>query len=141
MDELARQLNVARASFRMSPLTVSFWAAQSPRPNPLLKLGFSDSSLATQVIDLQSDELQLLRDMRKGHRADITRADRMLRTAVPDKESITLERFESYRRLHAKAAGRVTRPEATFRMMHDWIREGSAILCPPAWMEQMWDLR
>jgi hypothetical protein len=129
VDELAAKLKIARSSFRLSPLAPAFWKSDTQKPNPLVKLGFSDISLASQMIDLQPDELQLLREMRKGHRADITRAERMLQTAALDKENITLETFERYRLLHHKAAGRVTRPLVTFQMMHSWIREGSAILC------------
>lgn len=128
VDELARQLNVARASFRMSPLAGSFWDAPIPKPNPLLKLGFSDVSLTTQVIGLVADEQQLLVGMRKGHRADITRSEKLLQATVLDKDSVTSESFERYRMLHHRAAGRVTRPLATFQMMYNWIRDGLAIL-------------
>jgi hypothetical protein len=128
IDELADRLKIVRASFRMSPLASSFWNATSTRINPLLKSGFSDISLATQVIDLSQDEKGLLREMRKGHRADITRAERILQATVLDTDTITQEAFERYRLLHRKAAGRVTRPLATFQMMYDWIRNGLAIL-------------
>jgi hypothetical protein len=128
VNELARELNVARASFRMSPLAGSFWDATIPMPNPLLKFGFSDVSLTTQVIELVADEQQLLVGMRKGHRADITRAEKLLQATVLDKDSVTSEAFERYRMLHHKAAGRVTRPLATFQMMYNWIRDGLAIL-------------
>jgi hypothetical protein len=128
VDELARRLNVARASFRMSPLAISLWDATIPKPNPLLKLGFSDISLTTHVIELVADEEQLLRGMRKGHRADITRSEKLLQATVLDKDSITSEAFERYRMLHHRAAGRVTRPLATFQMMYNWIRDGLAIL-------------
>ena len=129
VDELASKIKVVRASFRMSPIAPSFWRSDAQKPNPLLKFGFSDISLASQVIDLQPDELQLLRAMRKGHRADITRAERTLQADILDRENIAHERFESYRRLHHKAAGRVTRPSETFEMMRQWITQGTAILC------------
>lgn len=128
IDELADRLKIVRASFRMSPLASSFWNTTPPRINPLLKSGFSDISLATQVIDLSQDEKGLLREMRKGHRADITRAERILQATVLDTDTTTPEAFERYRLLHRKAAGRVTRPLATFQMMYDWIRDGLAIL-------------
>jgi hypothetical protein len=129
IDELAGQLQVARASFRMSPLAPAFWKSTTPRPNPFLKQGFCDVSLATQVLDLTGDEQQLLREMRKGHRADVTRAGKMLQAVVLDQDNITPEGFERYRLLHQKAAGRVTRPLATFQMMYEWIRAGFAALC------------
>ena len=128
VDQLADELRVGRASFRMSPLAPSFSNVTAPQMNPMLKWGFNDISLATQVIDLTAEEQQLLRKMRKGHRADITRAAKLMQATIFDKDSITHERFERYRLLHKKAAGRVTRPLATFQMMYDWIRNGLAIL-------------
>jgi len=128
VDELARQLNVARASFRMSPLARSFGDATIPAPNPLLKYGFNDISLTTQVIHLVPEEQQLLQGMRKGHRADVSRGEKLLQATILDKDSVTSEAFERYRLLHHKAAGRSTRPLATFQMMYKWIRDGLAIL-------------
>ncbi|HUK25568.1 MAG TPA: GNAT family N-acetyltransferase [Terriglobales bacterium] len=129
LESLAEQLKVKRASFRASPLAPSFWSSPTPRPNPLLKMGFADISWATQVLDLDADEAQLLRGMRKGHRADITRGEKLMQARILDRHNITSEAFESYRLLHHRAAGRVTRPLVTFEMMHGWIRDGLAILC------------
>jgi hypothetical protein len=129
VDFLANKQNVARIAFRSSPLAAAFWGRSAPAPNPLVRLGFNDISLATQILDLQADDTEQLRGMRKGHRADITRAEKLLQATVLDKETVTQEAFDRYRELHRKAAGRVTRPLATFQMMHDWIRNGLAVLC------------
>ena len=128
LDSLAEELRVQRASFRMSPLAPDFWKSAVPQPNPLTKLGFADISQASHVIDLCPDPQSLLRDMRKGHRADITRAEKLLDAQVLDQQSITQDAFERYRMLHHKAAGRVTRPLITFEMMHHWIQQGLAVL-------------
>jgi hypothetical protein len=128
VDFLAKRLNVQRSSFRMSSPAPSFWKSSVPQPNPLMKLGFCDTSMATQVIDLSIEGQQLLRNMRKGHRADISRAEKLMQAAVFDQDTITLEAFERYRLLHQKAAGRITRPLETFNMMYEWIRKGLGIL-------------
>ena len=47
---------------------------------------------------------------------------------VFDQTNITEAFFEAYRLLHHKAAGRVTRPLSTFRMMFEWIQRGLAVL-------------
>ncbi len=132
IDQLAANLDVARASFRISPLAPSFWSRSFPHANPLLKFGFNDISQATQILDLAQDEQCLLRDMRKGHRADIARASRLLRATVFDQTNITKDSFNRYRLLHQKAAGRVTRPLQTFELMYQWICSGHAILCAAA---------
>ncbi len=129
VDELAGRINIARASFRMSPLAPSFWNSPFQAANPLLRLGFSDISLATQVIDLSQDEEALRHGMRSEHRLHVNRASKSLETTVLDAATATQEQFDQYRVMHRRAAGRVTRPIETFQMMYGWIRAGSAILC------------
>lgn len=128
IDELAAANRVQRISFRISPPAPFFWRFTPPEPNPLLREGFSDVSLLTQVIDLTLPEEQLLRDMRKGHRADIKRAEKIMCASVLDTSNITADAFERYRLLHRKAAGRTTRPLKTFELMHSWIQQGLAVL-------------
>jgi len=128
IDELAIANRVHRISFRVAPPAPSFWRFTHPHPNPLLREGFSDISLLTQVIDLSKPEDQLLRDVRNGHRADIKRAEKIMSACVLDSSNITSDQFERYRLLHHKAAGRITRPLSTFEMMYRWIQDGLAVL-------------
>jgi hypothetical protein len=128
IDLLARDHNVQRAFFRASPPAPNEWQPPRKEIRPMTRFGYLDISLATQIVDLSPDEPALLRDMRKGHRAAIKQADKVLSSVVFDKLSINDVVFDEYRLLHAKAAGRVTRPLSTFQMMRDWIRQGYAIL-------------
>ena len=128
IDELAAANRVQRVSFRISPPAPFFWRFTHPKPNPLLRDGFADVSLLTQVIDLSLPEEQLLREMRKGHRADIKRAEKHMTGSVLDSSNITADAFDRYRLLHHKAAGRITRPLKTFELMYKWIQEGFAAL-------------
>ncbi len=128
IDELAVKHRAHRVSFRFSPPAPFFWRFTHPCPNPLLTEGFSDISLLTQVIDLSKPEEQLMRELRNDHYRNIRRAERIMSVSVFDSSSITAEQFERYRLLHAKAAGRITRPVSTFQMMHRWIQDGLAVL-------------
>jgi len=128
IDELARANRVQRISFRMSPPAPAFWGFTHPEPNPLVGEGFSDVTLLTRIIDLSQPEHELLADMRKGHRADIKRAEKLMSASVLDSSNITHDRFERYRLLHRKAAGRTTRPLKTFELMYSWIQDGWAVL-------------
>ena len=127
VDAAAAQCGAARVAFRDSPLPAGF-ARRAALGNPLLEFGYLDVSLRTQVIDLEPPETELWTGLRKGHRSDVRRAERTLRVEVFDAGTIRDEMFEAYRGLHAKAAGRVTRPDVTFELMHDWIRRGDALL-------------
>lgn len=128
VDRLAKEHSVQRVSWRTSPPASAPRNSGYPPLNPFLRHGYHDVSLPTQLLDLAEDETSLLRAMRKGHRADVGRAAKLMGAQVFDHSNITEERFEAYRLLHAKAAGRVTRPLSTFRMMFEWIQRGLAIL-------------
>ncbi len=128
VDRLAKEHSVRRVSFRTSPPASALWSSSCLLANPFLRHRFHDVSLPTQVLDLAQDEPSLLRAMRKGHRADVTRAEKLMSAQVFDQSNITEAFFEAYRLLHHKAAGRVTRPLSTFRMMFEWIQRGLAVL-------------
>lgn len=128
IDQLAVANRVQRVAFRTTPLAPCFWRSDYPLPNPLLREGFSDISLLSQVIDLSKTKEQLFREIRNDHRNDIKRAEKILSVSIFDNSNITDDHFERYRLLHHKAAGRTTRPRSTFDMMHRWIQEGFAAL-------------
>jgi hypothetical protein len=127
IDALVRQCGAGRVSFRDSPLSASF-ARRVSAGNPFVEHGYLDVSLRTQVIALEATEDELWSAIRKGHRSDIRRAERERQVEVYDKATLSRTAFAEYRALHAKAAGRVTRPELTFELMHEWIRRGDALL-------------
>jgi hypothetical protein len=114
-------------SLRDAPLAPRY-ADRAAFGNPLLDRGYVDTSLRTQILDLEVSEERLWSDIRKGHRSDIRRAEREMQADVFDGETLSDAVFEEYRGLHAKAAGRVTRPALTFELMRDWIRRGDALL-------------
>ncbi len=128
IEELAASNRVHRVSFRAAPLAPFFWQSNHPLPNPLLFEGYSDISSLTQVIDLSKPEDQLFRDLRNDYRQYIKRAEKIMSVSIFDGSNITSDQFERYRLLHRKAAGRTTRPQSTFDMMHRWIQDGLAIL-------------
>ena len=123
INVLAARFGVARGSFYVSPL-----AGDSAQFNGLMKLGFFNNSLHSQMLDLTPEIDVLWKDIRKGHKSDIKRGTAVFQVDVYDQGTITKEVFEQYRFLHHKAAGRVTRPLETFEMQYEWIREGCGLL-------------
>ncbi|MEK6744859.1 MAG: GNAT family N-acetyltransferase [Nitrospirota bacterium] len=128
IDRLARQEVIAYAAVEVNPL-LSLRDDPPHLCNPLPFLGFHATEIATHIIGLDRDEDSLLRDMRKGHKSDITAArNNGLSGRVFDAASITDDAFAAYRRLHLRAAGRQTRPDRTWELMHEWIKSGFAVL-------------
>jgi len=121
IDRLAKENNVKRVSFMIYPLSF-------PRYNYLMKQGYIDISINTQVIDLRQDLRIIHGAMRKGHDYDTDRGLKELGVNIWDKDNIDGGIFSQYCELHHKDAGKVTRPKTTFNMQLDWIKQGNAIL-------------
>lgn len=121
IDMLAAEHGVSRSLIRISPLTPNSF-------NSLMKYGYLDISLNTQLIDCSAPLETIKKGLRKGHISDLKRALKASKITVVDKTNITEEIFRNYEELHIKASGRRTRPQSTFDMMLAMIRRGNAIL-------------
>lgn len=123
IDQLAIRHQVVRALFRAYPL------AKRDRYNKLMRYGYQDCSLSTQVLDLSPPLDEIWSGVRKGHKYDIHRGEKNFNIAIYDKNNADKSVFDQYRLLHHKASGRMTRPVETFEMMYNWITSGSGMLC------------
>lgn len=126
IDRLARENNVKRVSIRQAPLSKSFLNKGIPF-NYLMRFGYTDNSLNTRLIDLHKNQEGLWNDLRRNHRRNIKKGDKF-KVTFYTKENITEELFMNYKELHRMAAGRQTRPDATFELMYQWLEQGSAFL-------------
>ena len=124
IDKLAAQYQVARASFRSNPL-----AKKRSDSNILMRYGYIDNSLNTQIIDLTLPVAELWSNVRKGHKYDVNRGKKNFEVHIYDKGNADKNIFDQYCLLHHKAAGRITRPIETFEMMYQWILSGEGMLC------------
>lgn len=128
IDILARDNGVVRASFRLCPLAPRFLNSNVPQNNYLMKHGYIDVSLNTQIIYL-GHSLKVIRNgLRKGHHYDINWGLKQFEVIALDQTNILKDDYVKYCELHHKAADRITRPIATFNMMYDWILAGDAVL-------------
>jgi hypothetical protein len=76
------------------------------------------------ICDLSLDEPTLHRNVRKSFQALINTGRRTMRLEYFNAANPKADLFDSYRRFHAKIAGRVTRPDASWMAMSDMITEG-----------------
>jgi len=131
IDQLAKANNVHSCLMKINPIASAFTFLHGSRfqYNYLMRFGFFNTSLNTQIIDLSKSLEQLMFEMRESHRYDIKRGDAIYTTTIFDSNTITKEIFDQYREMHHKAAGRITRPLETFEMMYQMIKNKKAILC------------
>jgi len=124
IDSLAEMKNVKKALCRASPL-----ARNKLKFNYLVKHGYLDDSLNTELIDLTRPIEEIWVAVRKGHKYDINRGKKSFKVELFDRDNADKGIFDQYRLLHHKAAGRVTRPVETFDMMYQWLMSGDGLLC------------
>ena len=128
LESSAGREGVGYASVRVPAVARSYVEHAGPFANPLLRYGYTDLAYLTQVIDLRKDLGDLWSDVRKGHKSDVKRAGEACELKVWDRHTITTPKFQEYRLLHARDAGRVTRSQRTFDLMLSWVKAGHAIL-------------
>jgi len=81
----------------------------------------------TQIIDLAQSEQQLWHDVRKSYRPLINKQRREMGTSDFTTESLTIDiAIRDMKELHKTQAGKVTRSDATWAMMGDWLKQKNA---------------
>lgn len=121
IDEIAKDSAAGKIMFSLDPLMGDSF-------NYLQRYGYLDSSILSYVIDLTKADL--LKACRKGHQSDIKKMleDKTFEIFFVDAEHPSYELHEEYRLLHAKCAGRVTRPKNTFDLQFEQLKQGHAVL-------------
>jgi len=128
INQLATEYNIVYARYFIEPLSDKILQSQY-KINPLIYFDFIDTSISTSVINLNFNEDELLRNIRKGHKADIKFAEKQgYAVSIFDKNNITDEAFLTYKNMHFTAAGKKTRRDESWDIMYQWIKSGYAIL-------------
>jgi len=128
VDLIAKANGAAYTRYFVDPLTENILSDRE-KINPIIYFDYNDTSITTNIMKLDQNEDELLRNIRKGHKADIKFAEKQGYTvSVFDKSNITPEAFAKYRDLHFAAAGRKTRKDESWDMMFKWITNGDAVL-------------
>jgi hypothetical protein len=96
--------------------------------NLLLEFGFLDSSINTNIVNLQLDIPILWKNLRKSYQSIINKGKRTYKVVIVDYKDPKYDLHEKYRILHHKCAGRVTRPISTFDLQYEMIQDDNAVL-------------
>lgn len=98
--------------------------------NRLRAYGYLDTTTLDAVVDLTLDEATLWRSVRGSYHALINKYTDGAGCSVLVHDAANPDRalHETYRRLHAKAAGRMTRDKASFDLQYEMLCAGDATL-------------
>lgn len=126
--EMGRASGAVSVSWRVSPIARGVQGFLPAFLAATTRAGCLDESLSSQVIDLRLSPERLLTAMRKGHRSDVKRGLQQFSVDILDSSTCSDADFDAYRAMHARAAGRATRPPRTFELMRSWIGSGRAFI-------------
>lgn len=122
IDLIAQENQIDKVMMLLDPLskTMGF--------NLLLEFGFLDSSINTNIVNLQLDIPILWKSLRKSYQSIINKGKRTYKVVIVDYKDPKYDLHEKYRILHHKCAGRVTRPITTFDLQYEMIQDDNAVL-------------
>ncbi|MFA5173408.1 MAG: hypothetical protein WC435_03375 [Candidatus Paceibacterota bacterium] len=124
IEKLSRENNVSVSRFVLSSLSLSFLNKKYSTADKMFSFfSYNNVNASSQIIDLSKSLNELKRNLRHGHRADITRGEKILTTSVFDSSNITSEIFNQYTLLYKKRFGVSNRPSSTFDIMFKLIKD------------------
>jgi len=123
---LAQKYNTKLIKTRIPPLSPNYF--KNICYNNLLEYGYLPCDYNTQIIDLSIGLNRLQKNIRENHRRNIKKYSHEFSLVVFHKKNITEKIFKSYQNMHRLAAGRITRPNKTFQLMLDAIKQGNGSL-------------
>lgn len=110
-------------SFWDSPAWRTYETAYGDEPGTRSRL-LASATWQTQIVDLTQPEAELWKGIRKSYKSKIHWAERQREIAITeDPIAVGMARA-----IHIEAAGRETRPMATWQLMADWLVEHSGLL-------------
>ncbi len=129
IDRLADERRIACAKLFVDPLTDTILKG-AQRYNPLLKFGFFETSLSTNIIDLRLSEEDILKNMYRGHATDITAVirDGNIGVDIFDKNNFSEELMKFFKEFYYRAAGKQTATDEMWNITGDFIKNGYAAM-------------
>lgn len=136
IDELAIKQNVSRSKIRIPPLAPASLQKCVSTFNFLMRYGYIDSSLNTQIIDLNKSLEMLRLDFTHGHDSAVDKAAKHLKLFVFSKDNITWNVFNQHVQMHHKVTERLSgnrkkssvRPLRSYEMWYEMICKGYGVL-------------
>ena len=126
IEQLAKEYNIEECIMGLSPL-----AKNNSSPfnyNFLMKYGFENISLNTQILLLDKNKDLIWNEIKKSHRNEIKSGKKLFKFIKDEPYSKDTKYFFEFKKLHFLAAGRMTRSEKTWDLQRQWKEKGNAII-------------
>ena len=125
-SELEDLLNTVNGIFHFRDPLV--YGKISPITRYLLSQGSNVTQFFTQVIDLEVEEMELKKAIRKSFKSLINWGKRELTITTHTSENILISDIKAYKDLHYIESGKVTRADDSWEVQHKMIKNDNAFL-------------
>lgn len=125
IEQQAAEHGIAKINFLIDPLCAVY---EEEYFNHLTRYGYIDASISSQLIHLKKNREELWMELRKSYKALINKGEKTYQVVIMDSTNPDFEFHETYRKLHFKAAGRVTRPLETFNLQFEMLKRDESML-------------
>ena len=99
----------------------------------MLKKGATISTMFSQIINLNADEVVLKRNIRKSYSSLINWGLREIEFVLLDNKTIKMRHIDEFRDLHIREAGRVTRSTRSWQHQLDIVKQEKAFVVMGYW--------
>lgn len=126
IDNIAKERNLIECEMSLTPLAKNNLTPYTY--NYLMKYGFENISLNTQILDLEKDLSTLWGDIKKSHRNAIKKGLETFNFFISKPFENDINTFKNLKNLHYIAAGRKTRSDRTWEIQYNWKLNGNYII-------------
>jgi len=126
INRIAQQLNIEKNIMTLTPLSKNVLNLFTY--NYLMKYGYENTSLNTQILVLDKDERILWSEIKKSHRYEINKGEEMFEFLFLKPFETNRALFDEFKNLHFLAAGMKTRSDLTWDYQFEWISKGNGLL-------------
>lgn len=128
---ISKALNLQKIMFYLDPLIMEFM----DKFNWLLKYGFIDTSTSNCLAFIDTNRANLWANLRRRYKTLINNVlkDDKFEFFVLNQTNQNYKIHEIYRSIHAKAAGKETRPKASFDKQFELLKDGFATIIALKW--------
>lgn len=122
IDEIAIENKVDKAMFMMDVLSERY------RYNFLMKYGYLDSSNNTSILELNKSKEKIWANLRNSYKSLINNGKDKFQVVIIDNKDPDKKIFDTHKQLHFKSAGKITRPDETWELQYEMLKDDNAVL-------------
>jgi len=127
IDNIANENNAQRSVFRIYN-AYPIYKRGDIVFNFIMKYGYADISLNTQVINVRLKERDIFNSFNKGSKRNIRKSDKYLTVEFCDYKNNSRDQYDMFKTFYFRIAGKITRPNECLEVLYRLILKGNVFI-------------